>query len=140
MTIKTKDIVSKEIFTVREAAALLNVTTQTIKNYIYAGKLKVLKTPGGHHRIRRIDLKSLGFAVEEEKGPKNFSMDELWSAYNNLLNTIVSTVESFTKALDTRDIVSSGHSSRVADLSCTVGDVMGFSENELRDLRLRLAN
>jgi excisionase family DNA binding protein len=136
MTIKTKDIASKEILTTREAANLLNVTTQTIKNYIYSGKIKALRTPGGHHRIRRIDLKNLGFVVEEEKDRQNLSMDDLWDAYNNLLNAIVSTVESLVKALDTRDIVRSGHSSRVADLSCAVGDKMGFSEKGLQDLRM----
>jgi HD-GYP domain-containing protein (c-di-GMP phosphodiesterase class II) len=45
-------------------------------------------------------------------------------------------VESLVKALDTRDIVASGHSSRVADLSCAVGDIMGFPEKELQDLKL----
>jgi len=136
MTIKTKDIASKEILTTREAANLLNVTTQTIKNYIYSGKIKALRTPGGHHRIRRIDLKNLGFVVEEEKDRQNLSMDDLWDAYNNLLNAIVSTVESFMKALDTRDIVQSGHSSRVANLSYAVGNIMGFSEKGLQDLRM----
>jgi len=136
MTIKTKDIASKEVLTTREAANLLNVTTQTIKNYIYSGKLKAISTPGGHHRLRRIDLKSLGFIVEEEKGTQNFSIDELLDAYNRLKGDFISTVESLVKALDTRDIVSSGHSSRVADLSCAVGDIMGFPEKELRDLKL----
>jgi excisionase family DNA binding protein len=136
MTIKTKNIASKEIFTTREAAALIKVTTQTIKNYIYSGRLKAIKTPGGHHRIRRIDLKDVGFAVEEEKGRQHFSMDELWSAYNSLITTLVATVETLMKALDTRDIISSGHSSRVTALSCAVGRSMGFSEKELRDLKL----
>jgi excisionase family DNA binding protein len=136
MTIKTKNIASKEIYTTREAASLIKVTTQTIKNYIYSGRLKAIKTPGGHHRIRRIDLKDVGFAVEEEKGQQHFSMDELWSAYNSLSTTLVTTVEKLMKALDSRDIVSSGHSSRVADLSCAAGKIMGFSEKELRDLKL----
>jgi HD-GYP domain-containing protein (c-di-GMP phosphodiesterase class II) len=40
------------------------------------------------------------------------------------------------KALDERDIISSGHSSRVANLACAVGESMGFTSKELRDLRL----
>jgi len=40
------------------------------------------------------------------------------------------------KALDDRDIIRSGHSSRVAGLSCAVGEDMRFSESELRDLKL----
>ena len=40
------------------------------------------------------------------------------------------------KALDDRDIIKSGHSSRVASLSCAVGENMGFAESELRELKL----
>ena len=134
---KTIDIASKEILNTREAAALFKVTTQTIKNYIYSGKLRAIKTPGGHHRIRRTDLKSLGFVVdEEEKSQQISSMEELWDAYNSLMGAFVSTVESLIKALDTRDIVASGHSSRVSSMSCAVGRAMRFSEKEIQDLML----
>lgn len=136
MSKKTIDITTKEILNTREAAALLKVTTQTIKNYIYSGKLKAIKTPGGHHRIRRIDLKSLGFVIEEEKSQKDLSMEELWSAYNDLTRAFVSTVEAFIRALDTRDIISAGHSSRVAGLACAVGRSMDFTEKQLQELRL----
>lgn len=43
-------------FTPREAAKHLNLSLSAIKNYIYANKLKTLKTPGGHHRISKIEL------------------------------------------------------------------------------------
>lgn len=46
----------KPLLTTRETAELLGVTQQTIKNYIYAGKLKSVKTPGGRYRIYRSDL------------------------------------------------------------------------------------
>ncbi len=64
MNKKNTDLLSKEILNTREAASLLKVTTQTIKNYIYSGKIKALKTPGGHHRIRKADLRALGFPVD----------------------------------------------------------------------------
>jgi molybdopterin-binding protein len=35
----------------REAAAALGVSYPTIKQWILAGTLKTIKTPGGHHRI-----------------------------------------------------------------------------------------
>ena len=138
MTMKRKkDMVSKEILTTREVADLLNVVPLTIKNYIYSGRLKAIKTPGGHHRIRRADLKSLGFVTEEEeKDRQDLSMEGLQDAYKKLMGALVRTVESLIKAFDIRDVVSSGHSSRVADLSCAAGAVMGFSENDLRDLRM----
>ena len=70
------DILSKEILNTREAAALLKVTTQTIKNYIYSGRLQALKTPGGHHRIRRQDLQSIGFIGADSREPQSLSRDE----------------------------------------------------------------
>ena len=51
----------KVILTTREVAELLKVTQQTIKNYIYAGKLKSRKTPGGRHRIYKSDLIKSGY-------------------------------------------------------------------------------
>src|ERR1700679_1162208 len=35
----------------REAAAALGVSYATLKQWILAGTLKTIKTPGGHHRI-----------------------------------------------------------------------------------------
>ena len=125
----------KEVLNTRESAGLINVTTQTIKNYIYAGKLCALKTPGGHHRIRRSDLIRLGF-IQEGGGTERSTTAELTAAYNHLFDQYVETIEALMKALDDRDIIRSGHSSRVASLSCAVGENMGFAESELRDLKL----
>lgn len=35
----------------REAAAALGISYPTLKQWILAGSLKTIKTPGGHHRI-----------------------------------------------------------------------------------------
>lgn len=45
------------ILTAREAARLLGVSYPTIKQWILNGKLKTVKTPGGHHRIYESALK-----------------------------------------------------------------------------------
>ena len=37
--------------TARQAATALGISYPTVKNWIYAGKLKTVKTPGGHHRV-----------------------------------------------------------------------------------------
>ena len=58
---KTIPAVQKVMLTTREVAELLTVTQQTIKNYIYAGKLKSHKTPGGRHRIYKSDLIKSGY-------------------------------------------------------------------------------
>ncbi|MCX8043907.1 MAG: HD domain-containing protein [Desulfobacterota bacterium] len=129
------DTLSKEILSTREAATLLNVTPQTIKNYIYAGKLPALKTPGGHHRIRRIDLERFGFSSETTTLPQA-SAEELMTTCKQLLASLVATVEAFIKALDARDIIGSGHSRRVASLCCSIGKTLGYSEHDLDELRM----
>ena len=35
----------------REAANILGISYPTLKQWIYSGKLKTAKTPGGHHRV-----------------------------------------------------------------------------------------
>jgi len=136
MVKRIKDVATKEVLNTREAANLIKVTTQTIKNYIYSGKLKAIKTPGGHHRIRRIDLQEFGFVVEEKKDQTQLTRDEISNAYERMIDQYMTTIEALMRALDERDIISSGHSSRVADLSREVGIRMELNELELRELRL----
>ncbi len=40
----------------REAAAALGISYPTLKQWILAGTLKTIKTPGGHHRIPQSTL------------------------------------------------------------------------------------
>ena len=40
----------------REAAQILGVSYPTIKKWIYSGKLRTVKTVGGHHRIPETEL------------------------------------------------------------------------------------
>jgi molybdopterin-binding protein len=42
---------AEALLTPREAAAAIGVSYATVKQWILAGKLKSMKTPGGHHRI-----------------------------------------------------------------------------------------
>ncbi len=46
------------VFTVNQASELLQVSPQTIVNWIEAGRLKAYKTPGGHRRIKKSDLEA----------------------------------------------------------------------------------
>ncbi len=136
MTHKKADLMSREILNTREAASLLKVTTQTIKNYIYAGKLKAIKTPGGHHRIRRVDLEGLGFVAEEEKQQSTITRTDMLNSYETIVRAFIPTIEAFIKALDMRDVISAGHSARVDSISSSIGESMGLSENELKELKL----
>jgi len=51
----TADILLKP----REAAAALGVSYPTLKQWILAGTIHTIKTPGGHHRIPESSLKPL---------------------------------------------------------------------------------
>ncbi len=43
----------------REAAKILSVSYPTLKQWIYRGKIKTAKTPGGHHRIPESEIDRL---------------------------------------------------------------------------------
>jgi len=134
MTKKT-DLITREILNTREAAALLKVTTQTIKNYIYSGKLKAIKTPGGHHRVRRVDLEGIGFISEEDKNQAPLTSADMLSSYETIVKTLVSTIEAFTKALDMRDVIFTGHSARVDNISIQEKKFLGVEEVSLENAK-----
>jgi excisionase family DNA binding protein len=46
------------VFTVNQVSELLQVSPQTIVNWIEAGRLEAYKTPGGHRRVKRPDLEA----------------------------------------------------------------------------------
>ena len=58
----------------REAANILGISYPTLKQWIYHGKLKTAKTPGGHHRVpeseidRLIPRKLLHGAIDTRRG------------------------------------------------------------------------
>ncbi|MBF0485334.1 MAG: helix-turn-helix domain-containing protein [Candidatus Omnitrophica bacterium] len=42
--------------TTAQAAKALNVSVATLKKFVLYGRIKAIKTPGGHYRIRKKDL------------------------------------------------------------------------------------
>lgn len=46
----------RQLLTPREASRLLGISYPTIKNWILNGKLKSVRTPGGHHRLTTASL------------------------------------------------------------------------------------
>ena len=57
------------LLTVSEAARLLRVSPLTVRRYIYSGKLKAVKTPGGRNRIPLSEIERLvgrGLSAPEE--------------------------------------------------------------------------
>lgn len=129
-------LIQKDILNTSEAAELLNVTAQTIKNYIYSGKLKSLKTPGGHHRIRRSDLESIGFSLQKNQAGLGSTGEDMFVHYNQLLDAYKKTVEILIKALDRRDIIGAGHSVRVADYSSWMADILNLPPKERENVMM----
>ncbi len=115
-----------DLVSTREAAKILGVTVQTIKNYIYRGKMKSYKTPGGHHRIHREDIKDFGPSDDKP------SRDEMMESYTKLYYGYIDTLQALTNALDARDGIVSGHSRRVADYASSMARSLGFSQEEIR--------
>lgn len=72
----------------REAAAALNVSYPTLKQWILAGTIRTVKTPGGHHRIPQTALNPLlkSRPAAERKGSRERFRSV--SARNQLVGTI----------------------------------------------------
>jgi molybdopterin-binding protein len=80
---------SGTMLTPREAAAAIGVSYPTIKQWILAGKLHTIKTPGGHHRIPQAALKR--YLPAPPKPPSTTSRERFRnvSGRNQLIGTIV---------------------------------------------------
>ena len=46
----------RQLLTAREASRMLGISYPTIKKWILEGKIKTVRTPGGHHRLSRASL------------------------------------------------------------------------------------
>ncbi len=58
-----------ELLRLHDAARLVGVSYPTLKQWIYSGKIKSVKTAGGHHRIPRSEVDRLT-RVSERKAAK----------------------------------------------------------------------
>ncbi len=79
-----------ELLKPQEAARLISVSYPTLKQWIYQGKVKTIKTPGGHHRIPRSEIDRLTGAAKEKssKSPKATGLHAI-SGRNKLLGTVI---------------------------------------------------
>ncbi|MGO8791568.1 MAG: TOBE domain-containing protein [Terriglobia bacterium] len=57
-----------DLLKLHDAASALGVSYPTIKQWIYHGKIKSVRTAGGHHRIPRTEIDRLAFFGEAGKG------------------------------------------------------------------------
>jgi excisionase family DNA binding protein/putative nucleotidyltransferase with HDIG domain len=119
-----------DLIKTKQAAHLLGVTVQTIKNYIYSGKLKSYQTLGGHHRLSISDLQEL---ASYHSSP---SRKEFVDQYDHLYHGYIDTIGAVLNGLDARDGIAAGHSRRVANYACAIGKAMGFPPQSQRTLEL----
>jgi len=76
------------LITPREAALRLGISYPTVKQWLYHGKIKAVKTPGGHYRIPEAELDSLLHKAKRPDTPKRQMMRNL-SGRNQLVGRIV---------------------------------------------------
>jgi molybdopterin-binding protein len=76
------------LLTPREAALRLGISYPTVKQWLYQGKIKGVKTPGGHYRIPEAELDSLLHKAKRPETPKRQMMRTL-SGRNQLVGRIV---------------------------------------------------
>jgi molybdopterin-binding protein len=77
-----------------EAATLLGVSYQTVKQWIYRKRIRSVRTPGGHHRIPRSEVARLGGAIAAAReGSEPTSLDAI-SGRNKLIGTVTRIRES----------------------------------------------
>ncbi|HLH36959.1 MAG TPA: helix-turn-helix transcriptional regulator [Alloacidobacterium sp.] len=76
------------LLTPREAAMRLGISYPTIKQWLYRGKIKAVKTPGGHYRISEAELDAFLHKAKRPETPKRQMMRNL-SGRNQLVGRIV---------------------------------------------------
>jgi molybdopterin-binding protein len=77
-----------DLLTPREAALRLGISYATIKQWLYQGKLKAVKTPGGHYRIPEAELDALLHRAKHPDTPKRVRLREL-SGRNQLTGRVI---------------------------------------------------
>ena len=75
----------------KDAAELIGISYPTIKQWIYEGKIKSVKTPGGHHRIPRSEVDKLTGGEQRTNGASVVGLNpEPISVRNKLLGKVTS--------------------------------------------------
>jgi molybdopterin-binding protein len=84
-----KAIASKgELLLPREAASQLRISFPTIKQWIYAGKIRSVPTPGGHHRIPQREVDRFLFRTRGETSAVRDALVRRVSGRNQLVGRI----------------------------------------------------
>ena len=80
----------RQHLTPREASRMLGISYPTIKNWILKGKLKTIRTPGGHHRLTAACLRPFLEADGMRKETESRERYRRVSGRNQLAGKVVS--------------------------------------------------
>ena len=75
--------------TPRRAAELLGISYPTVKQWIYHGKLRSVRTAGGHHRISLSELDRYLHRRRSKSGPERRTAFRRISGRNQLVGRVV---------------------------------------------------
>jgi len=82
-------VTESELIKPRDAARLLGISYPTLKQWIYRGKLRTVRTPGGHHRVPRAELDKFLHRAGEKSGPDRRRNYRRLSGRNQLIGRVV---------------------------------------------------
>lgn len=77
-----------ELLKPREAALQLRISFPTVKQWIYARKIRSVKTPGGHHRIPQSEIDRLLFRTRGKTAPEREDLMRRVSGRNQLVGRV----------------------------------------------------
>jgi molybdopterin-binding protein len=77
-----------ELLRLHEAARLAGVSYPTLKQWIYKGKIKSVKTAGGHHRIPKGEIDRLNGAERRKTRKKPVGLEAI-SGRNKLFGRVI---------------------------------------------------
>jgi len=77
-----------ELLRPREAALELRVSFPTLKQWIYHGKIRSVRTPGGHHRIPQSEVDRYLFRTRGQTAPERDDISRRVSGRNQLVGRI----------------------------------------------------
>ncbi len=76
------------MLTPRESALRLGISYPTMKQWLYRGKIRATRTPGGHYRIDESELDALLHAAKRPETPRREQMRTI-SGRNQLTGRVV---------------------------------------------------
>lgn len=111
----------------RDAARMLGVSYPTLKQWVYKGKIRTMKTPGGHHRIPQGELDRFLHRAGKKPGPGLRTSFRRISGRNQLVGRIV---DVRTSGLVAQVVISIGGQQITSLITADAAREMGLKRGE----------